>query len=193
MVRYSHSTADGAEFIFREPVKTDARALMRFINSVVAEPMSGLMMDRKVSMKDEERWLSARLSEVRSRTVVMLLVVRDGRVLGNCHMSRLTGKHSHRAVIGVALMKDARGMGIGEAVMRKTLELGARRFKGVESVDLSAFAYNARALALYKKLGFKEYGRIPRSAKEGDGYFDEVLMRLELAPRLRGRESTSRP
>lgn len=166
--------------------------MMHFINSLAEEPMSGLLVDKRVSLKQEEAWLSARLSEIRSRTTVILLVVRDGRVLGSCHMSKLPGKHSHRASIGVALMKEVRGMGVGEAIMRKTIEVGARRLRGIESVDLSAFDYNNRALALYRKLGFVEYGRIPRSAKEGDEYFDEVLMRLELEPHRGGRRSSSR-
>ena len=104
-------------------------------------------------------------------------------------MTRLPWKHSHRADIGVALKLEIRGKGVGEALMRRTMDLGIRRFRGLETVELSAFAYNDRALALYKKLGFEECARIPRSAKEGRMYFDEVLMRLDLPPARRGRES----
>lgn len=192
MVRLRHMAADGVEYTFREPAGGDARELMTFINSLIAEPMSGLMLSKKMSHEAERRWLSARLAEIRSRETVILLVVRGDRVLGSCHMSRLPGKHSHRANIGVALRKEIRGMGIGEAVMRRTIELGVKRLKGVESVDLTAFAYNERALALYAKLGFKEYGRIPRSAREGEEYVDELLMRLELQTPLGNRVSSAK-
>ena len=180
MVSYSHVAEDGKRYLFREPAPGEARKYMRFINSFVGEPMSGLLMDRKISLKEEEAWLDSVVRGVRSRKVVMLSVERGGRIMGNCHVERLPWKHSHRAVIGIAVSAELRGVGVGEALMRKTLEMAARRLRGVESVDLSAFDYNGRALSLYRKLGFEEYGRIPRSAKEGDRYFDEVLMRLEL-------------
>jgi len=187
MVRFTHVAEDGREFTFREPMKDDTESLMSFINSVVGERMSGRMITQKVTLKDEAQWLSGRLSEIRGRRTVILLVVDGGRVLGSCHISRLSGKHSHRASIGVALRKEIRGQGIGEAIMKRTIEMGIRRFKGLESVDLTAFAYNDRALALYRKLGFVEYGRVPRSAKEGSQYVDEVLMRKEVCPTNRGR------
>ena len=191
MARYTHVASDGTELIFREPAKGEARKLMSFINPFVDEPRSGLLINKKVTFKGEEGWLEARLGEIRSRSVVMLLVEREGRVVGSCHMQRLGGKHWHRATLGVALHKDIRGKGVGEALMRRTMELGIRRFRGLETIELSSFSYNARAQSLYKKLGFEEFARIPRSAKEGSDYFDEVMMRLELPrehrPRVRGR------
>jgi ribosomal protein S18 acetylase RimI-like enzyme len=180
MVRYVHVASDGEEYVFREPAPDEARKYMEFINSFVGEPMSGLLINRRVSLKEEQAWLEARVAEIRSRSGVMLTAERAGRIVGNCSVERLPWKHSHRAMFGIAVALDARGRGVGEALMRKTLELAVRRLKGLESVDLSAFDYNDRALSLYRKVGFREYARIPRSAKEGAKYFDEVLMRVEL-------------
>src|SRR3989339_873792 len=92
MVRFEHVASDGSELVFREPVKGDAKALMSFINQFVDEPMSGLLIDKKVSLRDEEKWLESRLGEIRSRATVMLLAELDGRVGGSCHMSRLPWK-----------------------------------------------------------------------------------------------------
>lgn len=180
MVRYEHVASDGTRLVFREPVRGEAKACMSFINPFVDERRSGLLINKKVTLKDEERWLESQLSDIRSRLTVMLLVERDGRVVGSCHMHRLPGKHKHRAVLGVALQRDIRGKGVGEALMRRTMELGVKRFRGLETIELSSFAYNERAQSLYRKLGFKEFGRVPRSSKEDGEYFDEVMMRLEL-------------
>lgn len=187
MVRYTHVASDGTELVFREPVKGEARKLMRFINPFVDEPRSGLLINKKVTLKDEEGWLDARLGEIRSRSVVMLLIESEGRVVGSCHMQRLSGKHWHRATLGVAIHKELRGKGVGEALMRRTMELGIKRFRGLETIELSSFSYNERAQSLYRKLGFEEFARIPRSSKEGSDYFDEVMMRLELPSQGRQR------
>jgi ribosomal protein S18 acetylase RimI-like enzyme len=64
--------------------------------------------------------------------------------------------------------------------MTRTIELAVSRMRGLEMIGLSAIDYNRAALSLYLKLGFVEVGRVPMSFKEGEKYFDEVLMMLQL-------------
>ncbi len=149
---------------------------MRFINAFVTEEKSGLLINKRVDLKGEKAWLRGRLSDVRARKAVMLLVELDGRIVGNCDASRLQWKSSHVAEFGIALSREIRGRGIGEALMTKTIELAKMRMRGLEMLYLKAFAYNTRALALYKTLGFAEVGRIPWANKEGSEYYDDVLM-----------------
>ena len=48
-------------------------------------------------------------------------------------------------------------------------------------LELDVVADNARAIALYKKLGFVEYGRNPRGFRKRTGDYQElVYMRVEL-------------
>lgn len=180
MVGIPFTAKDGTRVVFREPETEDARSLMEFINSVIEEDMSGIMMDKKVTLPKERVWLRKILKEVSGRETVMLVVESDGEILGNCHVERHHMKLSHRAMIGIALSKEARGKGIGEALMKATIALTRKRMKGIESIDLFAFDYNKRAQKLYRKLGFVEVGRIPRAVKEGDRYFDELTMVLDL-------------
>lgn len=167
---------DGTEFGIREPTSADAKAMMRYINSVIREKKSGIIMDRPVTLKQEEEWLKARLEEIRKRTTVILVAEVDGKIVGNCHVSRHPWKEKHRAAIGIALVREARGKGIGQVLMKETMELSAKRMAGLESFDLSVLEYNDRAQALYRSLGFFEVGCIPRSMKEGEEYSDEKIM-----------------
>ncbi len=153
---------------------------MRFINAFVKERKSGLLINKRVGLKDEMIWLRNRLSAIRARKSVMLLVELDGRIVGNCDAGRLLWKSAHVAEFGIALSRDVRGKGIGEALMTRTIELARQRMQGLEMLYLKAFEYNDRALALYKNLGFIEVGRIPRANKEGAEYFDDVLMIKQL-------------
>lgn len=167
---------DGTEFVIREPTEADAKSMMRYINSVIREKRSGIIMDRPMTLKQETEWLKARLEEIRKRMTVMLVAEADGRVLGNCHVARHPWKEKHRAAIGIALIKEARGKGIGRVLMQDTMDLSERRMRGLEMFDLSVLEYNDRAQSLYGSLGFAEVGRIPRSMKEDGEYADEWIM-----------------
>ena len=101
-------------------------------------------------------------------------------MVGNCSIGRDKYKKSHRAGFGIALSKEARGKGIGTALAQRTIELARKRMRGLEMIGLTVINYNARAQELYKKLGFVEVARIPRSVKEGKEYFDEYVMYLYL-------------
>ncbi|MBU0623953.1 MAG: GNAT family N-acetyltransferase [Candidatus Thermoplasmatota archaeon] len=176
MKKHKFIARDGTSVIFREPRTSDSKLLMDFINTFVEEPMSGLLINKRVRLKEEKVWLGRWLADIRNRKGVMLLVEADGRIKGNCTVSRLVWKSSHMADAGIALSKDVRGKGIGEVLLRETIELARKRMRGLEMIQLKAFGYNERALELYKKLGFVVVGRIPRANKEGTDYYDDVLM-----------------
>lgn len=176
MVAFKFTAKDGTQLRFREPYPDDAPKMMRFINAFVSEPRSGLLIDRKVTLASEKVWFKGWLADIKQRRGVMLLVEKDGRVVGNCTANRLPWKNSHAADIGIALAKEVRGKGVGMALMTRTIDLARKRMRGLEMLHLKAIAYNDRARALYEKLGFVEVGRIPKANKEGREYFDDILM-----------------
>jgi RimJ/RimL family protein N-acetyltransferase len=180
MQRFVFTAQDGKKVLFREPKKTDARLLMEFINAFVDEPRSGLLINRKGTLKEEQAWLKQTLESIKNRKTVMLTVEFEGKLVGNCDLRRLTWKSSHVADLGIAISKEMRGKGIGEALVKKTIELAKKRMRGLELVTLKTFEYNKSAQGLYKKVGFFEVGRIPMGNKEGDEYFDDLIMVLRL-------------
>ncbi len=184
VARKVFTAKDGTRIVLREPMSTDARPMMRYINSVIRERRSGILMNRPVTLKQEEAWLKTRLEEIKKRSEVMLVAEADGRIVGNCHVSRRPWKESHRAMIGVVLVKSMRGIGIGRVLMKETMDLSKERMRGLESFDLSVLDYNEAAQALYRSLGFVEVGCIPDAMKEDGEYSDEILMVLY---RKRGR------
>ena len=176
MVVFRFTAGDGTVLIFREPGPSDAMQFMRFINAFVNERMSGILINKKATLKAQKAWLKGNMADIRRRKGVMLLAEKDGRIVGNCSASRMPWKSDHVADIGIALSKEIRGQGVGEALMTQTIELARGRMRGLEMLYLKVFDYNERAQALYKKLGFVEVGRIPKANKEGREYHDDVLM-----------------
>jgi RimJ/RimL family protein N-acetyltransferase len=82
----------------------------------------------------------------------------------------------HVGRLGMGLLPEARGRGLGERLLLAAIER-AWEF-GLERVELEVFASNTRARALYEKLGFVVEG-MKRKIRKLDGeYDDDVLMAL---------------
>ncbi len=87
-------------------------------------------------------------------------VALDGeRVVGLCDVSpgspRIAGQ-AHNATLGMLLLPDYRGRGLGEQLLIKTLEASRGKF---ERIELSVYSHNERAHRLYQRVGFVEEGR----------------------------------
>jgi ribosomal protein S18 acetylase RimI-like enzyme len=83
-----------------------------------------------------------------------------------------------RCSLGAMYVRDAwRGKGAGDRLVAAVLAHGASE---VEQIVLTVNAENGPAIALYERHGFRVYGRLPRSIKVGERYYDELeMIRLE--------------
>ena len=78
--------------------------------------------------------------------------------------------------------ESARGRGIGEAATRLTLD-HAFGDLNLHRVSLSVLASNARAIALYEKVGFRAEGLLRKAAFKEGRYLDVVAMGMLAADR----------
>ncbi len=85
----------------------------------------------------------------------------------------------HRATLGMGIEAGHRGRGIGTDLLRAVLDW-ARAQPSLAWVDLGVFAENAPALALYRKLGFREVGRVTDRFRIGPNSVDDVMMTVAL-------------
>ena len=85
----------------------------------------------------------------------------------------------HRARFGISVLQEDWGMGIGRVIMDACIDCARRA--GYTQLELEVVADNERALSLYRRAGFEEYGRNPRGYRSAaSGYQELVHMRLEL-------------
>lgn len=106
-----------------------------------------------------------------------MVAVDGARVVGWCDVSpkaRVTLRHG--GVLGMGLLPERRGQGLGRELMERTLE-AARSF-GFLRVELTVRADNARAEALYRKLGFEVEGCNRRAMLVDGVYHDLIMMAL---------------
>lgn len=84
-------------------------------------------------------------------------------------------KMCHRATFGLSVEQAYWGMGLGSVLIEEII-LTARRM-GYEQLELGVFSDNDRAIALYHRMGFEEWGRKKRAYRLKDGsYRDEIIM-----------------
>ena len=100
----------------------------------------------------------------------------DGdRVVGLCDAgpaaaSRIAAQ-AHTCTLGMLLAPDYRGRGLGEPLLRATLDACRGKF---ERVALNVYSHNERAYRLYLRCGFVEEGR-QRGAWKLDGVTSDII------------------
>ena len=88
-------------------------------------------------------------------------------------------KVAHRAEFGISVLKAYWGLGIGRALMEACIQCA--KDAGYVQLELDVVADNTRAIGMYHKAGFVEYGRNPKGFRSRTGAFQEVVsMQAEL-------------
>ena len=104
----------------------------------------------------------------------------DGIVAGNCELRFLKGiKISHRAGIGIAILKEYWNLGIGSAMFEEII--AAAKDRDIEILELEYLEGNERGKALYEKFGFQTVCIRSKAVKLKDGtYMSEIFMQKYL-------------
>jgi len=130
---------------------------------------------------DDEQEARSLAETERSDNEVELVAVVDGRIVGSAGIAAVGGRRKvvHRARFGISVLKEHWGMGIGRVLTDTCIDCARRA--GYTQLELEVVADNERALSLYRRAGFEEYGRNPRGYRStAAGYQELVHMKLEL-------------
>lgn len=108
------------------------------------------------------------------RHVIRLIAIDDSQIVGWCHIKsgRWEG-FTHASWLGMGVLKEYRGQGIGSALLHRAL--AEARNRGIERVELEVYASNLAAIHLYEKFNFQTEGQ-KRRARKLDGSYDDILM-----------------
>ncbi len=113
-----------------------------------------------------------------------LVALADGAIVGaaGLHPAGLSPRRSHARMLGIVIAQEWQGRGVGRRLISRLLDW-ADNWAGVLRVELVVHADNARAIALYRSLGFVEEGRLRAYALKNGRYVDAFAMaRLHPAP-----------
>jgi L-phenylalanine/L-methionine N-acetyltransferase len=112
---------------------------------------------------------------------VLLLAEVDGEVVGNAGLHpEAARRRIHAAHIGMSVSKAWQRKGIGTALLVAVIDL-AENWMAITRLELTVFADNAGAIALYRKHGFDEEG-VFRNFALRDGALIDALSMARLRP-----------
>jgi RimJ/RimL family protein N-acetyltransferase len=152
----------------------DAEALAQLGRAVGGEDELWLTYDRSPS--DERRNVR---SVRRDPNIAIFVAESPAGIVGRISIARDHSPYSHHvAELGLMVDSNQRRRGIGTALMKEALNWA--RDAGVTKVELHVFPHNEPAIALYRKLGFREEGHRRRHYRIRGGYVDAILMAIDL-------------
>jgi len=166
---------DPAEIVIRRAKLADAAALVAHLRALASEPDISipLALDEIAGVDDERERLETFEDNPRA---ILLVAVRGKELLGELSLRAISPRRavSHVATLGMSVRADARGQGIGRALLDAALEWAPTA--GLSRIELYVYARNAPAIALYEQAGFQLEGRRRNFIRCGDEFLDDLVM-----------------
>lgn len=171
---------DGTRLVLCNMEKADSGAAIFALRRVASETDFLLSEPDEcgTTLEQEEKLIETMNNRPREALIGAFV---DGELVGMATNSQVSRRRRacHRATVGVSVVRTHWGKGVGTALMQACMELA--KTAGYEQMELEVVENNARAVALYERLGFVRTGRIPHAIRYSDGrYADLVVMALTL-------------
>jgi RimJ/RimL family protein N-acetyltransferase len=106
-------------------------------------------------------------------------IVEKGKdeLLGNCGLFAIESVH-RSAEVGIFIgSEEKRGLGFGTEALGLLCDYGFNVLN-LRSIHLKTYAFNTRAAACYRKVGFKDSGRLRQAHFYAGEYYDLLFMDL---------------
>jgi RimJ/RimL family protein N-acetyltransferase len=151
------------------PARDDDRVPLARLFAAVAEERDGIASEPPVDIE-------ARAASWRLDGTIVAVAGAANEIVGSIHIDASVHGFGD---IGMVVARDWRGRGVGSALMGAAIDWG--REHGLHKISLSVFPHNAAAIALYRKFGFVEEGRLVKQFRRQSGeLWDTVKMGLLL-------------
>ncbi len=180
-MKFSLKNGEEVEIKELQETRLTASGFLRFISEIVRErPEQFINMDgySVPSLKEEKKWLNEQFREIKKGNKIFLVALKNGKLIGDAFALRGIQRNHDKVAFGISVSRKHRGKGLGKKLLQETIKLAKKKFKP-KIIYLNVVAGNKPAHQLYKKLGFREIGRLRKWVKVRGKYWDLVYMRLK--------------
>ncbi|MCI1945948.1 GNAT family N-acetyltransferase [Clostridium luticellarii] len=170
-------SVNGKRVIIRKANKSDARALIEYLNVIAGESdfLTFGTGQIDISTEQEETFIE---NSLRKENALFIVAEINGKVVGNLNFSGgLTQRTAHIGELGVSILKEYWGNGIGRELIEYLISW-SRNSKIIRKINLRVRTDNKRAINLYKKLGFSKEGIVKRDFLINEKFYDSLTMGL---------------
>lgn len=122
------------------------------------------------SAEEIRRGIEQQPADVRS-----LVALLDGMVVGDIALWPAKGRRAHVATLGMGVHDNYTRRGIGRALLGEAIGI-ADDWLNLRRLELTVYADNAAAIALYQSFGFTVEGRMADYAFRGGAYVEALAM-----------------
>ena len=173
---YKFTTKTGKEITIRQPKMSDLKATLKYINKLSKERTFITVQGEQRTLKEEREYIAGFIKNDKKKKGVHLMAFHKKELISLTGIDLHNNVENHIGEYGIAVAKDFRSVGLGKLMTKLILAEAKQEIRGLKIVQLKAFSINKRAINLYKKSGFKEYGRLPKGILYKGKYIDDILM-----------------
>ncbi len=179
MVIKKYSMKNGEELMVRNANKEDAKKLIEYIKKVSTESdfLTFGEGEFDITLEKEEEFIEDCL---KSNNKLCIIGEVNGKIVGNLSFrSGVRPRIKHTGELGISVLKEYWGVGIGKILMQYLIDW-AKNSGIIRKINLRVREDNHKGIKLYKKLGFKEEGRISRDICVNGIYYTCITMGLDI-------------
>jgi RimJ/RimL family protein N-acetyltransferase len=155
-------------FLVRPAKVEDVDGALRLFEAVASERRH-ILSEPPI---DRERRRKQFRETIRSDDAQVFVAEAEGEVIGE--LTAFGRTSTGPATIGMAVASGWRGRGVGTALMEACVDWAHEA--GVHKLSLEVFPWNEPAIALYRKFGFVEEGRLRSHYRRQNGELWDVLV-----------------
>lgn len=168
-------TAKGEKIIIRRTKKSDAKALIEYLNIIGGESdfLTFGPGQFHMTVEQEEEFIE---NTLKKNNALSILAEINGRVVGNLiFIGGPRERTAHVGEFGISVLKEYWGNGIGEELIKFLIDW-SKTSGIIRKINLRTRIDNTRGINLYKKLGFSEEGVIKRDLLINGEFYDSLAM-----------------
>jgi RimJ/RimL family protein N-acetyltransferase len=169
-------TKFGKEIKFRYPTIDDVEQLKNYINKISAEKSFLYLQGFQHTLKTETKWLKDKLEKISKKQCVYLCGFCEDKLVASIEIETGFGAKSHVGELGISVALDFRSQGIGKKLMELIISESIKNIPNLKIITLEVFGENLIAQNLYRKVGFVEFGKLPKSLKRRGKFDDAIYM-----------------
>ena len=154
------------QITLRNPQISDAKTMVEYMKQMLSETHYLLREPNEFLSIEEEKVYLQKLED--NPKSIFICAFDQNNMIGSVNIvsSSNRKKIAHRCSLGISVLKEYWSYGIGSKLLEEAYK----------QVELEVYADNLRAIKLYEKYGFKQYGRLPNAFNIEETMIDSILM-----------------